>query len=227
MKAYKFLASGARGRFSDAQWPTSGEWLVADGPLEECRHGIHACTAEQLLDWLDDELWELELGAPVHACASGLVAGRGRLLRLVPAWNRVLARAFAERCVDGARRAAVELLRRIGSDDEADALMRAASLADVKAVAARTCRGPAAEATAFAADCMLLAVGARPEDPSDRPRRAAPDSAAAIAANLGFVSAHAAGRAAVLASANEASYAPAFDAERADQLAWLLRQLGL
>lgn len=235
MKAYKFLAAGARGRFSDVPWPlptadAPGAWIEAGGPLEECRCGVHACTADELLDWIDDELWEVDLGGPIESGSAGLVSERGRLLRRLSRWDASLAAAFADRCADAARTRVEDALRQLGRNADADALAQARSLARVKAIAA-ACAGeepssPAAELTAFVADCLLLASGARPDAPAAGTPAGRARTAAAIAANLGFVSAHVAGRAAV-ATGDDSRYDAAFAAERERQLAWLRRRLAL
>lgn len=228
MNAYKFLAAGARGRFSDARWPTPaaeglpGAWLAAVGELEECRRGIHACTGEQLLDWIDDELWELELAAPVVATEAGLVAPRGRLLRRVAAWNAELASRFARRCASRVHDHAVAGLRRGPFRAQAEALASAQTLAEVNALVAAAAEAGAGEATtaaAFVADCLLLEAGARPDGGGERHDGIRP-SAAAIAANLAFVSAHA-------VAATSGDYDAAFAAERCGQLDWLRAQLAL
>lgn len=233
MKAYKFLAAGARGRFSDVPWPVPagdgpGAWLDSGAALEECRRGIHACTDEQLLDWLDDELWQVELEDPVVRGEAGVLSGRGRLLRRLTAWNAALAADFADDCAYVARGRVEDALLRLGRPAEADALARARTVAGVKALAAAREReepsSPAAELTAFAADCLLLASGARPEAPVAGPASARARTAAAIAANLGFVGAHVAGRVAV-ACGGDSRYDAGFAAERDRQLGWLRERL--
>jgi hypothetical protein len=100
--AYKFLREGSVGRFSEARWPAAGEWLEADGPLETCVNGIHACSVEALAYWFDDELWQVELdGDTIHE-NTVLVARRGRLLDRVTAWPAV-SRSFADQCAQRAR----------------------------------------------------------------------------------------------------------------------------
>lgn len=107
MIGFKFLQHGRRGRFSEASWPppgnsAPGEWVAAVGTLELCANGVHACNADQLAYWLDEELWRVELQGELLTERTLLLARRGRLLEPVRAWPGV-AEAFAAEC---ARRAA-------------------------------------------------------------------------------------------------------------------------
>ena len=108
MIAYKFLRTAAVGRFSEFRWPVPdgdgpGEWVAAEGELEHCRNGIHACRIADLPGWIDDELWEIELDGPIEALASLVVASRGRLTRRIEAWDDALAVEFATACAQRAR----------------------------------------------------------------------------------------------------------------------------
>lgn len=229
MKALKFLAAGSVGRFSDTVWPlpdpdAPGAWVEAAGPLEVCRCGVHACDREELLDWIDDELWEIELDRAVRGAETGVIAGRGRLLRRLERWDEGAAAAFAAACAARVRTHAVIVLRRDGHVDEARTLA-AASLPAARAVSAAALDDSVAEAAGFVADCLLLARGARPDEP-DAARVGAPvPAAAAVAANLAFVSAHAAGR--LRGRHDERAYAVAFARERDWQLRFLCRLIGL
>lgn len=199
MIAYKFLRTGAVGRFSQFQWPTPagdspGGWVGAEGNLENCRNGIHACRVSDLLGWIDDELWEIELDGSVQELPSLVVAPRGRLTRRLEAWDDSLALGFATACADRTR---------------------------VEEPAAAP-----AQATAFAADAVALVHGRRPEMWDEMPGLPA-QSPSATAANLGFVVAHTAGSAATERSGDPAAYQAGFDAERAWQLDWLTERLGL
>lgn len=107
MRAYKVLGDG-RSRFTGWPWPLPdgdqpGEWVAADGPPALCRSGVHACTVDQLPQWLGDELWVIELGGEILRTESALVAGRGRLLGPVVAWDEGARRAFAAACARRAR----------------------------------------------------------------------------------------------------------------------------
>lgn len=195
MKAYKFLADGRRGRFSDFRWPAAeaaDPWVAAAEPIEECISGVHACTVDHLVEWIDDELWEIELQDVVEAHAATVLAGRARLLRRIDGWDAAAARAFAESCVQHIA-ARVESARPTDGD------------------------GSSGELAALAADCVLLAAGARPEELDVMSQDVKP-SAAAIAANVGFVTAHVAGR---VAAVTGGTYDDAFDDERARQRDWL------
>lgn len=230
MRAWKFLAGGALGRFSEFVWPQpaagrAGAWVAAEPPVDPCRVGIHACSLEQLPAWIDDELWEIELGGAVVEETSVLVAERGRLLRRVEAWDSRTAQEFTDACAWRARGQALRALRREGLTEEAERLVAAAELEEMHVVAVGVAagEGAAAEAAGFAADVAALARGRRPET-WDLARAlevaAAAQTPGATAANLAFVIAHAAGREAP-------DYEQGFAAERSWQVAWLVERLGL
>ena len=237
MKAYKFLAQGGRGRFSDFAWPLPtpnglGPWVETADDLEDCRNGIHACAFRQLLDWIDDELWEIELGGEVVERETMLVAQRGRLLARVDAWDDAAAKEFADACAWRARDYACRALRRVGLTEEAERLLRAVELEEIQSAAAEAAERSdrsAAELTGFAADAVSLAEGQRPEtwNLAEHPGGRAPvQTRGAVAANLAFVVAHAAGREAA-AMGGEDDYAVGVAAERAWQLGWLAERLDL
>lgn len=111
MIAYKFLAPGAVGRFSRFSWPTAtgepGSWVEAER-AELCASGIHACRLDDLPYWLDDELWQIELGGEVISGHDTVVAPRARLLAPIRAWSNVVAHDFGRACADRAHQLAVE-----------------------------------------------------------------------------------------------------------------------
>jgi hypothetical protein len=237
MHAYKFLAAGCRGRFSDFEWPQPvggepGAWVDA-GSIDECLTGVHACRATDLLDWIDDELWLVELDGAVEEQASMVIAERGRLLRRIAEWNDAAAAAFADDCAWRARNAAVRALRHDGAAAEADRLDAVEDLIDMQIVAALASRRPeaaSATAAAFVADAVALARGQRPETWDLAVALAEPAPAqtpAATAANLAFVVAHAAAAAALAETGDDTAYAKAFAAERAWQLEWFRSRLPL
>ena len=240
MRAYKFLAAGGAGRFSGFDWPVPagdepGAWVSADGSLAVCVNGLHACRVENLLDWIDDELWEVELEGEVTEEATMVVGQRGRLARRIKGWDAPTASAFADACAWRAREIAVCAFRRDGLAIDADRLAAADDLIDMQIVSALASKRPEASAStataaAFAADAVALARGQRPEtwDLAVALAEPAPvQTPAATAANLAFVVAHAAGLDAVAEGGDEAAYASGFATERAWQLGWLTEKLGL
>ena len=133
MRAYKFLALGAVGRFSEFSWPQPsgsepGAWVAATAQLADCRHGVHACSPGQLLDWIDDELWEIELEGQIVASEAMLVAERGRLLKRIAEWDGATAQEFADACTWRSRDYALSSLRRVGLTAEAERLLAAVEL---------------------------------------------------------------------------------------------------
>jgi hypothetical protein len=101
--AYKFLAPGAVGPFTGLAWPSPrdaapGEWVTADGELAPCRSGVHAANVATLSAWIDEELWQVELGGEAVEFETVIVAQRGRLLEPVAAWDSEMRRAFARAC---------------------------------------------------------------------------------------------------------------------------------
>lgn len=226
MTTYKFLSTGTVGLFSDFHWPTAGEWVETEGPVVGCLVGIHALRFEQLLDWIDDELWEVELGGAIVEREDMLVAERGRLTRRVAQWDEATAFVFADACASRSASFAAHALRRAGLDDAASRIECAGGLAAVQdaavAALAQTNDEAVGEVVAFAADMVTLVAGHRPDQwglPVARAESA--QTAGAVAANAAFVAAHAAGRAAVGESSDEGSYGAGFAAEREWQLARL------
>lgn len=117
MKAWKFLAPGAIAPFTGARWPLPrhdgpGDWVEGHGV------GVHACSAEDLPYWIDEELWLVELDGAITRLPRQLVATRGRLVRKVDAWPGAR-EAFTAGCVVRTRTLVADALRRDGHGAEA------------------------------------------------------------------------------------------------------------
>jgi hypothetical protein len=97
MTYFKFLRPGALSPFTRYAWPV-GEWVSADA-AELCRVGFHACALAHLPYWLGDELWEVELAAPIEESRHKVMARRARLLSPVEAWTPEASRDLAVACV--------------------------------------------------------------------------------------------------------------------------------
>jgi len=230
--AYKFLSPGAVGLFSRLAWPVPdggrpGDWVVAQAPLQVCRNGVHACGADDLVDWIDSELWRIELGAPVIESEAGLVAARGRLLSRVAEWDDEAAEALGRACVLRARGCAAEALERAGRAADADglrALDEPEAIRERSLALARGAPPEVADPLGFAADAVTMARGSMPD--TTLLAELAPPTTAAIAANVAFTAARAAGRAHELAG-GAGGFDAGYAAERAWQLGWLRDRLGL
>jgi hypothetical protein len=210
MIAYKFLRDGRVGPFSAVGWPPPGEWLEATAAARRaCVDRVHACRVEDLPDWMDSELWRVELEGDVMVDCGKLVADRGRLIERLEAWDAPLMVAFAEACALRARDAALAVLP-AGSPGHA-ALAASQDAEALAAVCAQlTGLDPEEErAAGYAGDAARHVLGARAE-PATAPMHAAVN---------GFIASHAA------AFAEDDLGAVA--RERAWQTAWLARQLGV
>jgi hypothetical protein len=200
--AYKFLRAGQVGPFSGQRWAAGGDWVLA-------RPGdrVHACRTEDLAEWLDDELWRVELDGDVAVEHGVLVADRGRLLERVAGWDPGVAAELADECTRRAQAAALQVL---GSGPAQDALARCTSPVEVRDVSATLDLDPrAARAVGYAGDTARHAISARER----------PNEASMHAAVNGFIAAHAA----AFAADDVAVAAP----ERASQGVWLAARLAL
>ncbi|MDQ3669623.1 MAG: hypothetical protein M3377_04985 [Actinomycetota bacterium] len=234
MTAYKFLSSGAVGLFSRHAWPTPNtdgpaEWVRIDGEIQQCLNGIHACTKAGLVEWLDDELWEIELDGPVLEADGELIAPAGRLIRRLEGWNGDCARAFVGHCVDNTVEVAAESLVQAGRESEAEALTASRSQKDAELKVLQLARDLEDDQTSpvvFLADVVRLERGGRPELAEEAPTAdVGGPTPAALAANLGFVCAHIAAQLAEQESAG--AYDESFARERLRQSAWLAEKLQL
>jgi hypothetical protein len=232
MIAYKFLSSGATGLFSRFVWPTPtadgpGEWVRVEGELEPCLNAIHACTRTQLVEWLDDELWEIELDGALLEADGELVAPAGRLIRRVESWNDEATRAFVDQCVESTVALAAESLVQAGREAEAEALAEFRSRPDgeLKVLQlAQSFDDDEASPVQFLADVIRLERGGRPELDEEAPTAAAGGpTPAALAANLGFVCAHIVAQ--LAEQERPGAYEASFADERMRQSTWLAARL--
>jgi hypothetical protein len=235
LNAYKFLGPGARGLYSGFRWPAPangepGGWVEVRGRLEPGSNGVHALRTRRLVDWIDDELWLVELGDDFEEVEDMLVARRGRLLNRIRAWDADAAREFGESCIWRARDLAAESLARAGLERESAALRSADGLDSLQALAAAGAQdmtGAAADALVYLADVVQVSRGGWFETYDGHPGAEATATPGAIAANIGFVVATAAGSAAADAAGRPEAFDDGWDAERGRQLGWLTERLEL
>ena len=115
MNAYKFTAAGGT-TYNDFAWPLPhdgqpGEWVEVGKPARKeltvwdlCSGRVlHATDTAHLLDWLNEELYEVEIDESSGVIVAGKIGfRRGRLVRRIEAWNERTARLFACDCAEDA-----------------------------------------------------------------------------------------------------------------------------
>ena len=211
MRAYAFLDPAATDYVSGVRWPVPddrgpGAWLEAgaDSPLR-------GYPADQLLWWLDQQLWEVELAGDVHETDRSVLGARGRLLAPVDAWTPDVARELTTDCALRLRDRAVVAL-------EADDREAAPPSSGQRATWNRSRRPPPWPRPEKAIGSLLAGYTA------DLVRFASfmPDPArgAAVAARIA-AHAHAGG------DEGKQGYEEAYAEERARQADWLRTRLGL
>jgi hypothetical protein len=217
----KFLTAEQRSPTGTGRW-TPNRWRSVRGELVACRNGLHATSSDNLLPFLDAQLWRVEINGEHlwHTDSSAgrkLVARRMRIVERVEAWNDRTARLFAADCAervlplfererpdDPRPRAAISVARRFANGDATrDEL-------DAARDAARDAVWDAARDAAWAAarDAARAAAGTAARD-------AAWDAAGDAAG------------AAAWAAAGDAARAAAGTAECAWQQSHLAEMLGL
>jgi hypothetical protein len=120
MIGFKFLRGDGTSPFTGFAWPlpdgTPGAWV--DAEIDPCRSGIHACRRRDLPLWLGPRLFEVELAGEVVELQDKVVAGRGRLLREITAWNDALRGAYTRMCADRAHELARSASAPLGEWDQ-------------------------------------------------------------------------------------------------------------
>jgi hypothetical protein len=233
MNAYKFTGPGGvtHGGF---RWPLPsadgpGEWVeVGMGARKTLTEGdlcgprvLHATDAEHLLDWLNAELYEVEIDE-----GRGLIVGsdkigfrRGRLVRRIEAWNERTARLFACDCAEDALQYAAPDARETLECAIYVARCYADGEASMKELVAATAAAWAAARDAAWAAARVAARAAASAAARDAAWDAARDAAWAAAGDAAW----AAARDAAWAAARDAAWAAA----RAKYAGWLRERLGI
>lgn len=201
---WKFLRAGTRSPFTGHVWEP-GTWYAADG-TEQCAAGFHACRPADLPYWLGEELWSVELAAPVVELPHKVVARSARLLDRSAEWTPSAAAEFASACVGRTAAHAAGELRAAGLAAEAERLEGAGpgSVAE----AARAC----AEAAGFASRAgRLCGLVVDAEEAAE----------AYPAATVAYIAARAANH------RTDAGHADLYERERRWQAEWLAERLRL
>ena len=143
MTLYKCLATGRQSPYGRGVW-TPSRWRTTKGELIPCRRGIHFCREDQIVSWLNAELWTFEDGALDSTIDAGdkMVTRKGRVLERVQAWDARTARLFTADCAEHV----LPIFERLRPDDDRPRLAIEAARA-----VARGEIGAAAGAAAWAA----------------------------------------------------------------------------
>ena len=165
---YKFLTVDNKGKYSKFDFTEylpkdgkPGKWLPKIENIEMRESGYHAFELQRILDWINAQLFEVELSGNVVDGDKKTVAQRMRFIRKVDTWNDKTARLFACYCArdvlpifekeypnDNRLRVAIETAERY-VNGEADENELGAAWA-VAGDAARSAAGAAAWAAAWA-----------------------------------------------------------------------------
>ena len=212
MRAYAFLAEGAVAPLSDFAWPTPkgsehGAWVDTGAAPADALRG---CRAVDLPYWLDDELWNIELGGTLDERDHLLVGERARLLDRIERWNEALAWEFAGACARRVAHQAAAALRDDGRAEAAASLEQASNLEELERVASAIADDtrPGGVLAGYTADVCFYA----------RDAGVAARSACVAAKMTAY---------ALAGDENLPEYGPRFAQERAWQAAWLAERLGL
>jgi hypothetical protein len=212
---YVFLRADGRTSLDDVLWPAPdngepGAWLDHESGVPA--GSIRACPPEELVWWLDDELWAADLEGDLRREGHAVLGSRARLLSRVETWTSQAADELVEACALRVRDVAAAALNGAGRVHEARSLTACDSLATLDRVGAEIAERSSdtpARLAGFASDTALYS-------------REAPDSVrgAAVAA---YIAAHA------LAGGDKtvAGYEAKFADERRWQAEWLSKRLGL
>jgi hypothetical protein len=124
VRLYVFLGRGRESFLTGVRWPEPlngrpADWIEAgvNGPDDAAR----GCGPGDLTWWLDEELWEIELGGELRQARNSVLGDRGRLLQRIEAWTPAAADELTAACVERIREHAAEA-RRSGNRDAAEQL---------------------------------------------------------------------------------------------------------
>jgi len=105
MPYYKFLTKKQTGFYSDFSYDgylpkgkRPGKWLPYIEDIKMCQRGYHACKREDVLEWLNDEMYEVEFKGDVIEGDDKVVGHQMRFVRKIDGWNDRTARLFAVWC---------------------------------------------------------------------------------------------------------------------------------
>ena len=106
MKYYKVLGKngkachGGSGSWHLPKNGKPGKWMPKIDNIEPCVRGYHLCEEGDLLEWLNDEIYEAEGRGKSIRGTSKTVFEEARLIRKLDAWTERTARLFVADCAE-------------------------------------------------------------------------------------------------------------------------------
>jgi hypothetical protein len=105
MTYYKFLTDEHKGQYSEFDFTAylpkkgkPGKWLPKVDKLEKCSSGYHSCKPEQILRWLNAEMYAVEYKTPPEEDDDKVWGTQIRFIRKVDTFNDRTLRLFAVWC---------------------------------------------------------------------------------------------------------------------------------
>jgi len=106
MKYYKVLGNGGVacnggiGKWHLSKNGNPGKWMPKIEKIEPCESGYHLCRREDLIFWLNEEIYEAEGRGEFIVDEEKVVFQEARLIKQVETWNERTARLFAADCAE-------------------------------------------------------------------------------------------------------------------------------
>jgi hypothetical protein len=107
MKYYKVLGKGGKScNGGNAEWSLPkdgkpGDWMPEiTEELIPCENGYHLCREKDLIEWLNEEIYEAEFEGEIIESENKVVVRKARLLRKLETWNEKTARLFVADCAE-------------------------------------------------------------------------------------------------------------------------------
>jgi len=93
--------NGGKGKWHLPKGNKPGRWMPEiEGELELCENGYHICRREDLVNWLDEAIFEVEFKGEIIEGDGKCVVRKARLVRKLDTWNEKTARLFAADCAE-------------------------------------------------------------------------------------------------------------------------------
>ena len=100
-KYYKITGKGGVSCHGGTGKWVKGEWRTVEGKLVPCENGLHLCEPKDLVEWLNEEIWEAEGDEPEMIREEDkAVFRRARVTKKLNTWNERTARLFAVDCAE-------------------------------------------------------------------------------------------------------------------------------